>query len=104
MTTSFEAVWITIIQKLQPGEMIRNWGHARGYTGGTFRIDHVGNSSITATGGKMSQPRTISKGDFQNVYAVWSDYCAGDYPRAEMVKLSQNTTYILSILRRVEVG
>jgi hypothetical protein len=45
--------------------------------------------------------RTIFKGDFAKVYRVWNDYCAGHYSRADLGKLSQNTTYILSIFRRV---
>jgi hypothetical protein len=100
----FPTIWMKIVQQLNSGDTIRNWGKDRGYTGGTFRIEDVGNSAITITGGSTSHSRRISKTDFENVYAVWGEYCAGNYPRGKMTDLSQNTTYILSILRRVTAG
>lgn len=100
----FEAVWLAIVSKLQPGDEIKNWGSARGYTGGTFKIEQVHNSWIGVFGGDMTEPRDVSKGDFAKICAVWEEYIAGNYPRAKMTNLSQNTTYILSILRRVLVA
>jgi hypothetical protein len=97
----FDAVWMNIFQRLQAGQTIRNWGVAQGYTGKTFQIEHVGNSTITVVGGSMTQSRKISKGDFERVYSVWDDYCAGSYRRENMTDLSQNTSYILSIFRQV---
>jgi hypothetical protein len=97
----FEEVWLAVVSKLQPGEEIKNWGSARGYTGGTFKIEQVHNSWIGVFGGEMTEARNVSKGDFAKVYAVWDQYLAGNYPRAKMTNLSQNTTYILSILRCV---
>jgi hypothetical protein len=97
----FEAVWLAIVSKLQSGDEIKNWGSARGYTGGTFKIEQVHNSLIGVFGGEMTEARNVSKGDFAKVYAVWDQYLAGNFPRAKMTILSQNTTYILSILRRV---
>ena len=96
----FEEVWLSIVSKLQPGEEIKNWGSARGYTGGMFKIEQVHNSWIGVFGGEMTEPRNVSKGDFAKVYAVWDQYVVGNFPRAKMTNLSQNTTYILSILRR----
>ena len=49
----------------------------------------------------MQMPRRISKGDFEKVYAIWSEYVAGNYPRSKMTSLSQNTTYILGIFHQV---
>jgi hypothetical protein len=102
MSQRFEGTWSQIIRKLHADETIRNWGHARGYTGGAFQIDSVANSSVTVFGGNMSHPRAIPKSDFQKVHAIWADYCAGNYPRSKMTDLSQNTTYILSILHHIE--
>jgi hypothetical protein len=102
MSQSFEGTWGQIVQRLHAGETIRNWGHARGYTGGTFQIDSVATSSVTVFGSNMRHPRAITKSDFQQVHAVWADYCAGNYPRSKMTDLSQNTIYILSIFRYVE--
>jgi hypothetical protein len=97
-----EGTWGQIVRQLHAGETIRNWGHARGYTGGTFQIESIANSSVTVFGGNMTHPRVISKRDFQNVHAVWTDYCAGNYPRSKIADLSQNVTYILSILHHTE--
>ncbi len=104
MSQAFEAVWARIIQRLRPGETIRNWGLARDYTGRTFKIEHVGNSSILVFGGKMKSARNVTKGDFANIYAVWDAYRVGKYPRGEMMSLSQNSTYIISILHHIEAS
>lgn len=101
MNPDFDAVWNQITGTLRPGTEVRNWGVARGYTGGSFRVDDLERTSVTVSGGDMQMPRRISKGDFQKVYAVWDDYRAGHLPRMTLTPLSQNTTYILSILRIV---
>lgn len=93
-------MWANIVQHLHPGTVVRNWGAARGYTGGSFEIRDVEQTSITVFGGKMQMERRISKGEFTKLYAVWASYLAGDYPRSRMLSLSQNTTYILSVMRK----
>lgn len=80
--------------------VVQNWGAARGFTGGTFEVKDVERTSITVAGGDMQMSRRISKGEFEKVYAVWDTYLAGNYPRSKMTNLSQNTTYIVSILHR----
>jgi hypothetical protein len=97
----FENVWLEIVAKLHPGDEVMNWGSARGYTGGSFKIEGVYGSGIGVFGGAMTMPRNISKGDFGKVHAVWDQYIIGNFPRAKMTNLSQNTTYILSILRQI---
>ena len=101
MGASFEAVWGKVVRTFRPAFRVENWSQARGYTGGNFRIEHVGNSGIMVFGGNMSVPRAVSRGEFEKVYAVWDEYTGGEYSRAELTKLSQNTTYILSILHSV---
>jgi hypothetical protein len=51
----------------------------------------------------MQMGRRVSKGDFEKVYAVWDTYLAGNLPRSKMGALSQNTTYILSMLHQTMV-
>jgi hypothetical protein len=102
MTANFEAIWVRIASQLRPGVIVRNWGAARRYTGGTFKIDDVERTAITISGGDMQMPRRVSKGGFEKVHAVWDAYLAGNYPRSRMTNLSQNTTYILSILHLAE--
>jgi hypothetical protein len=84
-----------------PGALVRNWGLSRGDTGGTFIIDDIERSAIVVRGGKMVEPRLVSKGEFEKLYAVWDQYLAGSLPRSKMLPLSQNTTYILSILHLI---
>jgi hypothetical protein len=66
----FDRMWVEIQHRLAPGAVIRNWGAARGYTGGTFKIEHLDQWSVTVSGGDMQMPRRISKGDFQKLYGV----------------------------------
>jgi hypothetical protein len=101
MPSDFETTWTDIGRALDRGTVVQNWGAARGYTGGTFKIVDVDRTSITVSGGEMSMPRRVSKGDFEKVASIWEEYTAGNYPRSKMTNLSQNTTYILSILHVV---
>lgn len=102
MTDEFEKVWNQITSKLRAGTDLRNWGAARGYTGGSFRVDDVERTSITVSGGDMQMTRRISRGDFEKVCAVWDDYRAGNLPRTKLSPVSRNTTYILSILHMLD--
>ena len=104
LASSFEAIWDGIQRALQPGATVLNWGLARGYTGGSFKIDDMDRSSVTVFGGKMIAARRVSKGEFEKLHAVWDAYRARRFPRSDMRALSQNTTYILSILRLVDPG
>ncbi|HET7881760.1 MAG TPA: hypothetical protein VFL55_12805, partial [Acetobacteraceae bacterium] len=87
--------------RFRAADVVRNWSAAKGYTGGTFKIDDVDRTSITVSGGEMRVPRRVSKGDFAKLYAVWDAYLAGNFPRSKMQSLSQNTTYIISVLHAV---
>ena len=98
MAVDFEAVWNSIRAAVAPGSMVRNWSAAKGYTGGSFRIDNMDRSSVTVSGGAMQAPRRVSKGDFAKIFTIWDEYVAGNFPRSGMLPLSQNSTYILSIL------
>lgn len=100
-TATFEEAWAQITRQIRPGAVMQNWGAARGYTGGIFEVKDVERTSITVAGGGMKKSRRISKGEFQKVYAVWDTYIAGNFPRSKMTNLSQNTTYIVSILHRL---
>jgi hypothetical protein len=101
MPSNFETTWTDIGRALHRGALVRNWGAARGYTGGTFKIVDVEGTSITVSGGEMSMPRRVSKGEFEEVVGVWEAYLVGKCTRAEMRRLSHNTSYIVSILRSV---
>jgi hypothetical protein len=78
--------------------VVQNWGAARGFTGGTFEVKDVEHTSITVAGGNMQMLRRISKGDFEQVYARAGCLLGDRYPRSKMTNISQNTTYIISVL------
>ena len=98
MASHFDAVWGKVRNAIAPGSTIRNWSAAKGYTGGAFQIDAVDGSSVSVSGGTMQGRRRVSKGDFAKIFAVWDEYTAGNFSRSRMLPLSQNSTYILSIL------
>jgi hypothetical protein len=98
MASHSDAVWGKIRTTIAPGNTIQNWSAAKGYTGGAFQIDAVDGSSVCVSGGAMRARRRVSKGDFAKIFAVWDEYTAGNFARSRMLPLSQNSTYILSIL------
>lgn len=102
MPDNFDNVWRHIQTSLKEGEAIRNWSAYRGYTEGRFIVDHhMQPTAITVRSDGKSQPRRISKGDFKKVWEVWEQYSSGNYPRSKLIFLSQNTTYIISILNKL---
>jgi len=104
MDADFETLWDAVRRQMLPGLAVKNWSVAKNYTGSRFTIDDIDRSSVTVSGGRMLAPRRISKGDFAKVYTVWESYLAGNFPRSNMSPLSQNSTYILSILHIVRSG
>jgi hypothetical protein len=97
----FDEIWSTIQCKIKPGENVLNWSIDSTYTGRSFNILTVGHTWITVDGANMTMPRDVSKGDFAKIYRIWPDYCSGTFQRTEITTLSQNSTYILAILRKV---
>ena len=94
--------WVRARRLLGTEAEFRGWSRDKGYTDTTFKISDSNASSIIVSSPTMSKPRVISKGDFIKVAAAWDDYCKGDIGRADMAELSQNTTYIFGILKRLE--
>jgi hypothetical protein len=102
MKASFETIWSSIQHRLRPGMVVNNWGLSRGFTGGSFTIDDMERTAVTVRGGRMVAPRRVSKGEFEKLYAIWDQYLAGNFPRSKILPLSQNTSYILSILHLID--
>lgn len=102
MTATFDEVWARLLREMAEDAEVLNWGQARGFTGGRFRIEMIEPTAITVHGGRMQVARRISKGDFERVYDVWQSYVEGHYSRERLTALSQNTTYILSMLRMLD--
>jgi len=98
LVTSFEGAWADIRRRLIAGTVVNNWSADQGYTGGTFHINDVNEAAVIVWSNQMSRERAISKRDFERIFAVWPAYKVRTVRRGELAKLSQNTTYILSIL------
>ena len=102
MPVDFDAIWSRIQRMLTPGIEIRNWSIAKSYTGGSFRIIATTAETVTVFGGRMRAERTIRKAEFGKLAAVWDRYRAGRLPRSDLGSLSQNTTYVLSLLHATQ--
>jgi hypothetical protein len=81
--------------------VITGWSRDKGNTALEFRIAEVESTSITIVPGQGKR-RRISKGDFAQVFAFWSEYCRGEITRHAMAQVLQNTSYIFGILRWLE--
>lgn len=101
---AFDAVWLDLRGKLHRGTEIRGWSREKDDTGLRFTITDFGPDAITIRPAVTSdkpkpQERRIGKSDFEGVYRLWRGYCDGEISRVEVTKVSQNTSYIFSLLR-----
>jgi hypothetical protein len=97
--TTFDDVWADIVSRLSAGSSISNWGSVKGYTGKIARIERVDQEAITVSGEETATPRCIRKAEFARIFEHWEGYKNGTVSRSDLVDLSFNTTYILSILQ-----
>jgi hypothetical protein len=44
----------------------------------------------------------VTRSDFENLFAVWPEYLSGKKSREELRDLSQNSTYIITLLNWAE--
>jgi hypothetical protein len=98
---NFDEIWYQALSRLQAGQQIRNWGVARGYTGKDFVIDEIHGGYVTVSGGNLAVARQITEDEFAKIFAHWEDYSARRISRADLAAISQNATYILSILNHL---
>ncbi len=103
MSKNFEAAWENFQKHLAPGADIQNWSVLNNYTGGRCKVTDIEVASITVCSERITKPSRITKTEFAKIYDIWPQYLAGAYHRNEMLKLSQNTTYIISLLQWEEV-
>ena len=104
MNITFEGVWADLRHRLRVGTEMKGWSRDKEDTGLRFKIVDVGADSITIVSSPMPDKpkpteRRIGRTDFARVYSSWKGYCGYKITRADMTKLSQNTSYIFSILR-----
>ena len=99
MAGDFRLIWADIGTRLRARTDIKSWSAAKDYTGGSFRVDNVNGDGIIVSGANIEKARMITREDFKKIYEVWDDYKNSKIPRSKLTPISQNTTYILSILR-----
>jgi len=92
----FNTVWFSILRRVN-AKRIENWSVA-GRAKGSFTAHVDSPDHLTVTGPEITGMRRISKTDFARIFWVWDDYIKGTMGRQELTKLSQNTTYVISIL------
>jgi hypothetical protein len=93
----FRTVWPDIYRELSIGTKIPNWS-VEGYTGKDTRIEDTNYDEIVVSTPGIKRTRRVPRRDFEKVFEFWESYKAGDKTRMEILKLTQNSTYILSIL------
>jgi hypothetical protein len=96
MMETIDAVWADFRARLKPKTVVKAWS-ATGRARAKFSIEDLDGGAITILPGTGSA-RRISKGDFEKVLDYWAQYKAGRVTRVELTNISQNTTYILSLL------
>lgn len=96
---SFDEFWDSLPGKLTRGTQLQGWSKEQGYTELRFTIVEVSSQSIRVFSAGMKMPRNISKADAKNVWSRWPDYRDGKIGRAEMTQLSQNTSYLLALIK-----
>ena len=104
MVVTFEAAWADIRNRLRAGTEIKGWSREKEDTGLRFNIVYLAPDSITIMsapqpGKPKPKERRVGKTDFERVFHAWRGYCDGKVGRAEMTELSQNISYIFSVLR-----
>jgi hypothetical protein len=86
------------------GSDIPAWSKASGYDlKTTIRVEEVADNYITVSSNGTEYPRRISRNEVEMVASLWADYCAGRYPRYRLRDQSKNSTYIIALLRWIDV-
>lgn len=101
---SVEGAWADVRNRLRAGTELKGWSRERPDTGLRFKVLESGADALTILTAPTAEkpkptPRRIAKGEFARVYASWAAYCQGKVSRGEMTALSQNKSYLFSILR-----
>ena len=96
MAETIDSIWADFRARLKPKAVIKAWS-TTGRARSKFSVVDVDGASVTVLPGTGNE-RRISKGDFEKILDAWPAYQAGRLSRGELTGISQNTTYILSLL------
>jgi hypothetical protein len=98
--SSFSACW-SELQRLRPTGLTNAWSIAD-RTRSTFEIVEVDAKQVIVklSSGKL---RKIAELEFEKVFDRWQDYLSERLSRQELQNLTQNSTYIITILHLLEI-
>jgi hypothetical protein len=94
----FINTWRVLQNQLKSNTIIRNWTAHSGFLGDSFTIVSVNRNYIEVDTPRVQTIQKIPQHDFQTVYNLWDDYCAGNVKRHEIRDQTRFSKYIISIL------
>jgi hypothetical protein len=98
MLQTFDGVWVEIIERLKPGQVIQNWGAKQGLSEKKFLIINVNQNSIIVQPRSSKKNRTIPRNDFERVWNEWQGYLDGRFSRHKFRDNNiYHSSYIISI-------
>lgn len=87
----FSNTWAALQQQLYPGLQLQTPSQ-----GQPFTVDSVAPESITITT-STGEERTITKGEFEDIYDAWIDYHSGKKDKKDIVATNFDSSYIFGI-------
>jgi len=101
---NFEQQWEKISLILHEGLRINNWGASQGYTGRYFIIHEIKNEFIAINSPSAKTLQVIPKGDFLEVWKVWTKYLNNIIPRFFIRdEITRYSSYIISIFHYIKM-
>lgn len=98
----FGEVWKAISVKIRPGASLPNWTVKNNYLGDVMTIVEVTNEKIVVDAPNAKNFQSISKRDFELIWAVWPMYKSGEVGRQTIRSMTRYSKYIISIFRSVD--
>ena len=89
-----------IKKNLSEGQTIKNWTILKGYFGEDFDIVQISDNRITVNPFSASL-RTVTAKDFIKIAEIWDDYLTMKIRRKNIMTLTHNSKYVISILHHV---
>lgn len=104
MALSFENIWNRVRNELQKGQVIKNWGNARGFSGNTFKIVEINENKVVCKPPNAKNLQIVPKDDFKKVFEIWPKYFLGNYPRYQIRdEVTRYSSYIISIFKYLAI-
>jgi hypothetical protein len=94
-----DSVW-SQVEALPLGVKVNHWSVLKGNSNGAFQVVEIDRSVALIQTGQGSH-RRISRTDFENVAKLWDDYVVRRVTRGQVNEVTFNSTYILSLLHRL---